>query len=123
MTVFQQVLWLFVSIRMLGGEPEAPLQFETLTDYTVALRVQHWTICRQSGFKKCCEAEALSRGIIQLLGLVDAARPLPPRLLTLATGSFDRAGGPVPTSVSTIRYRGYKHELSLNLSPKLKPKE
>jgi hypothetical protein len=123
MTVLQQVLWLFVNIRMFGGEPEAPLQFETLTDYTVALRVQYWAICRQSGFKKCCESEALSRGIIQLVGLVDAARPLPPRLLTLATGSFDQPGGPVTTSVSTIRSSGYNYELSLNLSPKLKPKE
>ena len=106
MTVFQQVLWLFVNIRMLGGEPEAPPQFETLTDYAVALRIQYWAICRKSGFRKCCEAENLSRGIIQLLGLVDAARPLPPRLLTLAARSLDQPGGPVPTSVSTIRYSG-----------------
>jgi hypothetical protein len=103
MRVLQQVLWLFVNIRMLGGEPEAPLHIETLIDYTVALRVQYWAICRQSGFKKGCEAEALSRRIIQLLGLVDAARPLPARLLTLAAGSFDHLRGPVPTSVSTIR--------------------
>jgi hypothetical protein len=87
---------------MLGGEPEAPLQFETLIDYTVALRVQYWAICRQSGFKKCCEAEALSRRIIQLLGLIDAAQPLPPRLLTLATGSLDQLRGLASTSVSTI---------------------
>jgi hypothetical protein len=99
MTVFQQVLWLFVNIRMLGREPEAPLQFETLTDYTVALRGQYWAICRQSGFKKCCEAEALSRAIIKLLGLVDAARPLPPRLLTLATGSFDEPGARLLLSI------------------------
>ncbi|MDP9050325.1 MAG: hypothetical protein M3O31_06300 [Acidobacteriota bacterium] len=123
MTVFQQVLWLFINIRMLGGEPEAPLQFETLTDYTVALRVQYWAISRQSGFKECCEAEALSRRIIQLLGLVDAARPLPPRLLTLAAGSFNQPGGPAPASVWTIRYSGYQHEISFNLSPKLTPKE
>ena len=73
---------------MLGAKPDAPLRSQALIDYTVALRIQYWTIRRQSGFKKCCEAEGLSRGIIQRLGLVDAARPLPPRLLTLATGSF-----------------------------------
>jgi hypothetical protein len=108
---------------MLGGEPEMPLQSETLIDYTVALRVQYWAICRQSGFKKYYEAEALSRRIIRLLGLVDAARPLPPRLLTLATRSLDKSGGPVSTSLSTICSSGYKSELSLHLSPELKPKE
>ena len=104
MTLFDQILWLFVNIRMLAGEPRAPLRFDNLTDYTVALRVQYWDLCRSRGSQRYREAEALSRAIIELLGPVEAARPLPPRLLALALGPDVRLGSPT-TPETGANYR------------------
>jgi hypothetical protein len=36
MTVFQQVLWMFVNIRVLGKQPRLPLPRESLIQYAVA---------------------------------------------------------------------------------------
>ena len=41
MTVFQQVLWMFVNIRVLGKQPRMPLPRESLIQYAVALELQY----------------------------------------------------------------------------------
>ena len=41
MTIFQQVLWMFVNIRVLGKQPRSPLPRESLIQYAVALELQY----------------------------------------------------------------------------------
>jgi hypothetical protein len=83
MTVFQQVLWMFVNIRVLGKHPRLPLPRESLIQYAVALQLQYSCICTQLGTARCREAAAIAWRIVGLLGLTEAAEPLPPRLLVL----------------------------------------
>ena len=83
MTVFQQVLWMFVNIRLLGREPRLPQDQESLIHYAAALEIQYSRICRHLGTVRRREAAEIAWGIIGLLGLAQAAEPLPPRLLGL----------------------------------------
>ncbi len=83
MTVFQQVLWMFVNIRVLGKQPRLPLPRESLIQYAVALQLQYSCICTQLGMDRRREAAAIAWRIVGLLGLTEAAEPLPPRLLVL----------------------------------------
>jgi hypothetical protein len=83
MTVFQQVLWMFVNIRVLGKQPRLPLPRESLIQYAVALERQYSRICMRVGTARRREAAAIAWQIVGLLGLTEAAEPLPRRLLVL----------------------------------------
>ena len=83
MTVFQQVLWMFVNIRLLGREPRLPRNQESLIHYAAVLEVQYSRICAHLGATRRRQAVAIARRIIGLLGLTEAAEPLPPLLLVL----------------------------------------
>jgi hypothetical protein len=83
MTVFQQVLWMLVNIRLLGRHPTLPLAHESLIHYAAALEVQYSRICEHLGTVRRREAADIALGIIGLLGLIQAAEPLPTRLLIL----------------------------------------
>ena len=83
MTVFQQVLWMFVNIRLLGKQPRLPLPQESLIQYAVALELQYSRICMIVGTARRREAVAIAWRIVGLLGLTEAAEPLPRRLLVL----------------------------------------
>ena len=83
MTVFQQVLWMLVNLRLLGCEPRSPRNRESLTHYAAALEIQHSRICGHLGRVRRRETADIAWGIIGLLGLTQAAEPLPPRLLGL----------------------------------------
>jgi hypothetical protein len=83
MTVFQQVLWMFVNIRVLGKQPRLPLPRESLIQYAVALELQYSRICMRVGTARRREAAAIAWRIVGLLGLTEAAEPLPRRLLVL----------------------------------------
>ena len=83
MTVFQQVLWMFVNIRLLGKQPRLPLLRESMIQYAVALELQYSRICMRVGPARRREAAAIAWQIVGLLGLTEAAEPLPRRLLVL----------------------------------------
>jgi hypothetical protein len=83
MTVFQQVLWMLVNIRVLGKQPRLPLPRESLIQYAVALELQYSRICMRVGTVRRREAAAIAWRIVGLLGLTEAAEPLPRRLLVL----------------------------------------
>ena len=83
MTVFQQVLWMFVNIRLLGKQPRLPLLRESMIQYAVALELQYSRICMRVGPARRREAAAIAWRIVALLGLTEAAEPLPRRLLVL----------------------------------------
>jgi len=83
MTVFQQVLWMFVNIRVLGKQPRLPLPRENLIQYAVALELRYSRICMRVGPARRREAAAIAWRIVGLLGLTEAAEPLPRRLLVL----------------------------------------
>jgi hypothetical protein len=83
MTVLQQVFWMFVNIRALGRQPRLPLPRESLIEYAVALQLQYCRICTRLGIERCREAAAIAWRIVVLLGLTEAAEPLPRRLLVL----------------------------------------
>lgn len=83
MTVFQQVLWMFVNLRVLGEQPTFPLSQESLIQYAVALELQYSRLCSRLSTDHRRDAIAIASQIIGLLGLTEAAEPLPPRLLVL----------------------------------------
>jgi hypothetical protein len=83
MTVLQQILWMFVNIRVLGKEPRLPLSRENLIQYVVALELQYCRISMQLGTARRLEAIAIAGRLVRLLGLMEAAEPLPPPLLIL----------------------------------------
>jgi hypothetical protein len=83
MTVFQQVLWMFVNIRVLGKQPRLPLHQESLIQYAVALELQYSRMCMRAGTARRREAADIAWRIVGLLGLIEAAEPLPRRLLIL----------------------------------------
>ena len=96
MTVFQQVLWMFVNIRLLGKEPRLPRSQETLIHYAAALEVQHCQISARLGVTRRRQAVATARRIIGLLGLTEAAEPLPPLLLVLLERHEGQGSGQLP---------------------------
>ena len=74
---------MFVNIRVLGKQPRLPLPRESLIQYAVALQLQYSCICTQLGMDRRRKAAAIAWRIVGLLGLTEAAEPLPPRLLVL----------------------------------------
>jgi hypothetical protein len=83
MTAFQQVLWMYVNLRVLGKQPRSPLSGESLIQYAAALEIQYSRICVHLGLRRRRDASAIAARIIDLLGLIEAAEPLPSRLLTM----------------------------------------
>ena len=83
MTVFEQVLRTFVYIRVLGNQPTLPAPGDDLIRYAAALEVQYSLICKQSGIARRRQTAIIAWHLIELLGLTEAAEPLPPRLLVL----------------------------------------
>jgi hypothetical protein len=83
MTVFQQVLWMLVNIRVLGKQPRLPAQGDDLIRYAAVLELQYGRICAQLGIARRRQMATISWRFIGLLGLTEAAEPLPPRLLVL----------------------------------------
>jgi hypothetical protein len=95
-TVFKQVLLMFVSIRLLGREPRLPRNQESLIHYAAALEVQHSRISARLGLTRRRRAVATARRIIGLLGLTEAAEPLPRLLLVLRERHESQRSGRLP---------------------------
>jgi len=73
MTVFEQVLWMFVNIRILGKQPRPPAYGDDLIRYAAALEVQYSPICKQSGIARRRQTAIIAWHLIELLGLTEAA--------------------------------------------------
>jgi hypothetical protein len=100
MTVYQQVLWMLINIRLLGRQPRLPLCRESLIHYAAALEIQYSRVCTHLCPGRSCEAAAIAWRIVGLLGLTEAAEPLPPRLLVLlARHRRKRAAEVLPAGV------------------------
>jgi hypothetical protein len=56
---------------------------ESLINYAAVLEIQYSRICVQLGTARRREAVTIAGKIIALLGLTQAAEPLPPKLLSL----------------------------------------
>ena len=95
MTVFQQVLWMLINIRLLGRPPKLPTSRESLIHYAAVLEIQYSRICAHLGTARRREAVTIAGKITALLGLTQAAEPLPPRLLGLLE-RHERARSPNP---------------------------
>lgn len=83
MTVYQQVLWMLLNLRLLGQQPRFQLSRENLIQYAARLENQYSRVCTHLMPGRRCEAAAIACRIVGLLGLTEAAEPLPPRLLVL----------------------------------------
>jgi len=97
LTVFEQILWFLIQIRLLGRPPKLPIPRESLIHYAAVLEIQYSRICVQLGTARRREVVAIAGGIIALLGLTQAAEPLPPKLLSLLDrNQRARPARPVP---------------------------
>jgi hypothetical protein len=83
MNLFQQILWMILKIRLLGRPPRLPQSRESLIHYAAALELQYSRICEHLGTLRRREVVDIAGRIVGLLGLTQAAEPLPPRLLGL----------------------------------------
>ena len=83
MTMYQQVLWMLINICLLGRQPKLPQCRESLIHYAAALEIQYSLVCTHLCPARRREAVAIAWRIVGLLGLTEAAKPLPPRLLVL----------------------------------------
>ena len=81
--VFEHILWMFVCLRLLGSEPAAPSPGTTLFAYAAELEIQYCRLRISAGAAASSEARELTRDLIGILGLPQAAEPLPPTLLPL----------------------------------------
>ncbi len=81
--VFEHILWMFVCLRLLGSEPAAPTPDVTLCEYAAELELQYFRLRISAGAAASRQARELTRNLIGILGLPQAAEPLPPSLLPL----------------------------------------
>ena len=81
--VFDHILWMFVCLRLLGSEPTAPSPGITLFAYAAELELQYCRLRSSAGAANSLQARELTRKLIGILGLPQAAEPLPPSLLPL----------------------------------------
>lgn len=81
--VFDHILWMFICLRLLGAEPSTPIPGDSLVHYAVALEIEYSQLRITAGAAACNEAGELARFLIHMLGLPQAAAPLPPALLPL----------------------------------------
>ena len=81
--VFEHILWMFVCLRLLGSEPADPSPGMTLFAYAAELELQYCRLRSSAGATASSEARELTRNLIGVLGLPEAAEPLPSSLLPL----------------------------------------
>lgn len=81
--VLKHILWMFVCLRLLGSEPAAPSPGLTLFAYAVELELQYCRVHVSVDVATSLQARELTRDLIGILGLPQAAERLPPRLLPL----------------------------------------
>lgn len=81
--VFDHILWMFICLRLLGAEPSVPKPGDSLVQYAAALEIEYCQLRISAGAAACLEAGELARVLIRMLGLPQAAAPLPPSLLPL----------------------------------------
>lgn len=81
--VFEHILWMFVCLRLLGCEPVNPSPGITLFAYAAELELQYCRLRSSAGAAASSQARELTRDIIGILGLPEAAEPLPLSLLPL----------------------------------------
>ena len=80
---FQHILWMYVCLRLLGREPAVPLPGVTLFEYAASLEIQYCRLRICAGAAASLQARELTHNLIHMLGLPQAAEPLPPCLLPL----------------------------------------
>ena len=68
---------------------------ESLIHYAAVLEIQYSRICVQLGTARRREVVTMAGGIVALLGLTQAAEPLPPSLLGLLARHDSRTPRPV----------------------------
>ena len=81
--MFEHILWMFVCLRLLGSVPADPSPRMTLFAYAAELELQYYRLRIFAGAAASSEARELTRDLIGILGLPQAAEPLPPSLLPL----------------------------------------
>ncbi len=81
--VFEHILWMFVCLRLLGCEPTAPSPGMTVFAYATELELQYCRLRISAGAAASSEARELTRDLIGILALPQAAERLPPTLLPL----------------------------------------
>jgi len=96
MSVFKQILWMIVTIRLLGNKPKLPSCRESLVEYAAVLEIQYSRICANVGVARHRESAVMARGIVGLLGLIEAAEPLPSLLLVLRERHESQRSGRLP---------------------------
>ena len=97
MNLFQQILWMIVKIRLLGRPPSLPLAGESLIHYAAVLELQYSRIYEHLGPLRRHEVADIAGRIVGLLGLTEAAEPLPP-LRTLVPEETAPSLTPSPSS-------------------------
>jgi hypothetical protein len=70
-----------VDVRLLGNEPASPSPGMTLFAYAAELEIQYCRLRVSTGADASREARELTLDLIGILGLPQAAEPLPPSLL------------------------------------------
>ncbi len=90
MIVFQQVLWMFLNIRLLGEEPRPPTGDEPLSHYAASLQLQYSRLCAVLEPRHRQEAVEAAHKLIAWLGLIEATEPLPSGLLSLLQRHMQR---------------------------------
>lgn len=83
MTVFQQVSLDVREHPRTWETTQVAIPRESLIQYAVALELQYSRICMRAGTARRREAADIAWGTVGLLGLIEAAEPLPRRLLIL----------------------------------------
>jgi len=81
--LFEHILWMFMCLRLLGGEPANPSPGMTVLAYAAQLELQYCRLRISAGVVASSEATELTRDLIGIVGLLEAAEPLPPSLLPL----------------------------------------
>ncbi len=81
--VFDHIIWMLICLRLLGVEPAVPKPGDSLIQYAAALEIEYCQLRITAGPVACREAGELARLLIRMLGLPQAAAPLPPTLLPL----------------------------------------
>ena len=81
--VFEHILWMFACLRLLGSEPVNPSPGMTVFAYAAELELQYCRLRVSAGAAASSEARELTRDLVGILGLPQAAEPLPPSLLPL----------------------------------------